>query len=165
MLQITRFLTCEKLKGKLMNVSVSIDINASAQEVWRVITDIEHSPNTINGIEKIEILQQPTDSLIGLKWRETRTMFGKEATEVMWITDAMENKYYQTRAESHGSVYISKLMITQANAGIVLSMVFDGQAQSFGARLMYGVMGFMLKNATKKALMQDLQDIKRAVEN
>jgi uncharacterized membrane protein len=151
-------------KGQTMNVSVDIKIDAPAEKVWRLITDIENSSTTISGIDKIEILQQPTDGLVGLKWRETRTMFGKEATEVMWITDAAENEFYQTRAESHGSIYISKLTITQADNGVVLSMGFDGQAQSFGAKLMYGLMGFMFKNATKKALKKDLEDIKTAVE-
>jgi hypothetical protein len=43
-------------------------------------------------------------------------------------------------------------------------MTFSGEAQTFGARLMSATMGRLFKNATKKALMQDLNDIKAAVE-
>ncbi|MBD3419041.1 MAG: hypothetical protein GF398_02875 [Chitinivibrionales bacterium] len=147
-----------------MRISVSVTINASKEDVWNVITGIEQSAETISGIEKIEILEKPESGLVGLKWRETRTLFGKTATEVMWITDAAEPQYYQTRAESHGSVYQSKLSIAQQDNGVGLSMDFNGTPQTFGARLMYALMGFMFKGATEKALKRDLDDIKAAVE-
>jgi hypothetical protein len=43
-------------------------------------------------------------------------------------------------------------------------MEFTGQPQTFGAKIMGALMGSMMKNATKKALMKDLEDIKRAAE-
>ena len=147
-----------------MKVKVQISINASKESIWHVITNIENSTDTISGIEKIELLEQPADGIIGLKWRETRIMFGKTATEVMWITDAVENEFYQTRAESHGSIYISRLSISEGDGENRLTMEFKGEPQSFGAKLMYAITGFMFKGATQKALLQDLQDIKVAVE-
>lgn len=41
----------------------------------------------VSGIISLNILHQPEDGLVGLKWEETRKMFGKEASETMWITD------------------------------------------------------------------------------
>ena len=52
-----------------MNVEVQVDINGTKEDVWKVITDIENSTNTISGIEKIEILEKPADSFVGLKWQ------------------------------------------------------------------------------------------------
>ena len=118
-----------------------------------------------SGIENVEILEHPKDSLVGLKWIETRTMFGKTATETMWVTEAEENHYYQTRAENHGAIYISRLEITEENGQNFLSMSFDGQAQSFGARIMSVIFGFLMKGATKKMIQQDLEDIKKVVES
>ena len=63
----------------------------------------------ISGIEKIEVLEKPSHGLVGLKWEETRIMFGKTAIEIMWITEAEDNSHYQTRAEHRNVVYISKL--------------------------------------------------------
>ena len=85
-----------------MKINVDIVINGSNEKVWEVIADIEHSPEVISGIEQVEVLEKPADGLVGLKWKETRTMFGKTATEVMWITDVEEGTSYSTRAESHG---------------------------------------------------------------
>ena len=69
-----------------MVTKVEVTINGSKEDVWNMITDIENSSKTITGIEQIEILEKPGDGLVGLKWRETRTLFGRTATEIMWIT-------------------------------------------------------------------------------
>jgi len=148
-----------------MNVEVQVEINGTKENVWKVITDIENSTNTIRGIEKIEVLEKPADGIVGLKWRETRTMFGRTATEVMWITDAVENQYYKTRAESHGAVYVTTLKIMDAGENVRLSMNFEGKPQTFGAKIMSALTSGMAKKATQEALMQDLMDIKARVEN
>jgi hypothetical protein len=45
----------------------------------------------ISSILKITILNKPANDLVGLKWEETREMFGKEAMETIWITDSVDN--------------------------------------------------------------------------
>ena len=147
-----------------MKVQAKVCIDGTKENIWQVITDIEGSKKTIGAIEEIEILEKPVSGLSGLKWRETRTMFGKTATEVMWITDVKENEYYQTRAESHGAIYISRLQIEEQDNKTFLTMKFDGQAQSLMAKIMSVSMGFLFKNATQKALQKDLEDIKTVVE-
>ena len=147
-----------------MKVQAKVCIDGTKEEIWQVITDIEGSEKTIGAIEDIEILERPASELVGLKWRETRTMFGKTATEVMWITDAKENDCYQTRAESHGAIYISKLQIEEQEDETCLTMTFDGQAQSLMAKIMSVATGFLFKSATQKALQKDLEDIKAAVK-
>ncbi len=71
-----------------MKFKVETTIDASTDKVWDVITDIKNSVNVISGIEKIEILESGSTDLVGLKWQETRTVFGKTALETMWITEA-----------------------------------------------------------------------------
>jgi Polyketide cyclase / dehydrase and lipid transport len=147
-----------------MNMHMSITINGSKEETWKVITDIEGSVNTIKGIKQIEILEKPDKGFIGLKWRETRTMFGQTATEVMWITDSVENEYYKTRAESHGAVYTTKMEISGEGGIIDLTMSFNAEIISFLSKLVSALTGWMFKGSMKKAIMEDLNDIKSAVE-
>jgi carbon monoxide dehydrogenase subunit G len=147
-----------------MVFSVEVTIKGSREEVWKVITDIENSHRTITGIETIEILEKPTDGLVGLKWQETRTLFGRTATEIMWITDVEENESYKTRAESHGAVYITSLVLSEDDHQTRLTMEFDGVPQTLSAKLMAATIGRFFSKATKDALMQDLVDIKTAVE-
>ncbi len=147
-----------------MKIEVQTDIAGSKEDVWRVITDIDGCADTIRGIEKIEILERPDSGLVGLKWRETRKMFGKIATEIMWITDVKEHEYYQTRAESHGSVYVSTLSIAERDSGVTLTMRFGATPQTLASKIMSATLGRMFKGATVKAVREDLHDVKVAVE-
>lgn len=147
-----------------MKVHAQVSIHASNQAVWNTITDIKNAPSRISAIQKVEILEQPPSGLVGLKWRETRTMFGKTATEVMWITKAVENSYYETRAESHGAIYVSRLSVEEHQGNSLLIMDFSGEPQTKGTKLMMALMGWMVVGASRKAVQKDLEDIKKAVE-
>jgi hypothetical protein len=140
-------------------------IDGSREKIWKVITDISHASENINAIEKVEILEMPPEGIVGLKWRETRTLFGKSASEVMWITEAVKNEYYKTRAESHGSVYTTQLSISGSGTHHVLTMEFESEARTIGGKLMAVIFGMIFKNATKKAFISDLLDIKKVVES
>lgn len=148
-----------------MKLSVDIEINVPKEKVWKVITDIENSVNTISGIEKIEILNKPKDSVVGLKWKETRTVFGKTATETMWITEAKENNFYKTRAESNGAIYQTSLKISEKENISFLAMEFSSKAISLKGKIMAFVFGAILKKSMKKLIYKDLVDIKTSVEN
>jgi len=148
-----------------MNVTVFTEIDGSIKDVWRVITDIENCQNVISGIKKISILNKPEKGLVGLKWEETREMFGKEAMETMWITESTKNEHYSTRAESHGAVYITTVSLKE-NAGLtLLTMSFSGEPQSLMAKVLSFMMSPFINGSIRKALAVDLQDIKVHVES
>ena len=147
-----------------MSLMATEKIQAPRERVWEIITDIEHAAETITGITALTVLERPATGVIGLKWKETRVMFGKEAEETMWITGAEENQWYETRAESHGAIYKSRFDIRDAGDGVELTMSFDSTPVSFFARVM-NVMAFLFAGAMKKACQKDLQDIKRRAES
>jgi hypothetical protein len=148
-----------------MFVEAQVTINGSKAAVWAAITDIENASKTISGIENIEVVEKPPNGLVGLRWRETRMLFGKPATAEKWITDAAENAFYKTRAESDGFVFLSTMSISESSSGIMtLTSSHDSQPQSIVARLMSIPMGLLFKGVARKAILQDLNDIKSAVE-
>ena len=108
-----------------MEVTADIEIAKSKKEVWTTITDIKNCANYISGIIDIQLLTQPEEGLVGLKWKETREFFGKEASEIMWITDSVETEYYCTRAESHGSIYTTKLSLGEFEGKTTLTRLFQ----------------------------------------
>ncbi|NVJ50122.1 MAG: SRPBCC family protein [Gammaproteobacteria bacterium] len=148
-----------------MEVSTAIDINAKPQQVWAAISNIEQAAEMISAIKSITVLEQPTTGIVGLKWSETRVMFGKEATEVMWITEAQEPNYYQTCAQSHGSIYISRLTIDSTPEGSRLTFSFTGQPQTWLAKILSMLMKPLIRKSMIQALNNDLADIKHFVEN
>ena len=148
-----------------MKVTVDIEINKAKALVWSAITDIENSPKMISGITGVKIVEQPEDGIVGLKWEETRLMFSKEAVETMWITEAIENEYYNTRAENHGAVYITKLSLSERGSNTLLAMTFTGEVQSGFFKIISAVMGLLVKGSMKKMLNKDLEDIKKYIES
>jgi uncharacterized protein YndB with AHSA1/START domain len=147
-----------------MIVEVQVSIRASREAVWRAITDIEGSAKFVRGIEKIEVVERPEGRLVGLRWRETRIFFGKPATVEKTITDAAPGESYATRAEDDGCVYLSTLRIAGSGDGVTLTSVHESRARGFVARMMLPVMGLFFKGVARKALLQDLEDFKAAVE-
>jgi hypothetical protein len=146
-----------------MIVEARVTINASKAAVWAAITNIENASEIISGIEKVEVVEKPANGLVGLKWRETRMLFGEPATVEKWITDAAENEFYKTRAESDGMVFLTTNRISESSDGITLTSSHDSRPQGFVTRLKSLPMG-LFKGVVKKAILQDLNDIKSAVE-
>src|SRR5436853_7558531 len=95
-----------------MLVEAHVTINGSKAAVWAAITDIENAAEILSGVEKIEVVEKPANGLVGLKWRETRMLFGKPATVEKWITEAAENEFYKTRAEESGFVFVTTIRIS-----------------------------------------------------
>ena len=91
-------------------------------------------------------------------------LFGKPATVEKWITDAAENKFYKTKAEDGGFVFLTTKSISESSGGITLTESHESKPQGIVAKLMSIPMGFLFKGVAKKALLQDLNDIKAAVE-
>jgi hypothetical protein len=147
-----------------MLVEAQATINGSKAAVWAAITDIENAAEIISGIENIEVVEKPANGLAGLRWRETRMLFGKPATAEKRITEAAENEFYKTRAESDGFIFLTTTSISQSGSGVALTSSHDSQPQGIVARLMSIPMGLLFKGVAKKAILQDLNDIKSVVE-
>jgi hypothetical protein len=147
-----------------MIVEAQVTINGSKAATWAAITNIANASEIISGIENIEVLEKPANGLVGLKWRETRMLFGKPATAEKWITDAAENEFYTTRAEDNGFVFISTMSISESAGGMTLTSSHETKPQGIVAKLQSIPMGLLFKGVAKKALLQDLNDIKSAVE-
>jgi len=147
-----------------MALLVKQEITASRERVWDIITDIENSANTISAITDLTVLERPESGLLGFKWTETRTMFGRDASETMWITAVEDGKWYEASAASHGAEYLSRLEIQDAGDAVELSMSFQATPISLLARIM-SISSVLFYGSMKKAFLQDLQDIKRVAES
>lgn len=146
-----------------MAITVSEKINAPRERVWDLITDSDVWVDNISGIKSVEVLEKPASGVVGLKWREKRELFGKEATETMWVTAAETGHWYETNALNHGMAYTTRLSVAELGDGTTLTMTFDAKPTTLTARLMMPI-SMMFNGAVRKALQQDLSDIKLAAE-
>jgi len=146
-------------------IQVSRQVKAPAPVVWKIITDLEGSVDTISAIEKVEILAGGPDFGVGTKWRETRTMFGRQATEEMEVVEVTEGESYVVIARPESANYRTVMSILPTGeTACVLSMEFGANPKGTVTRFMGATMGKMFASATKKALQADLDDIAAAAE-
>ena len=150
-------------KGINVKISVQSPVNASAQALFSVVTDLENCARIVSGITDCEVL---TDGPVGegTRWRETRVMFGREATEEMEITAFDPPRSYEVSADSHGTRYVTTITVSDNGDTSILEYSFTGTPHSFVAKLMTPL-GWFMKGATRKALEQHVADLKKAAES
>ncbi|MFF9341073.1 MULTISPECIES: SRPBCC family protein [unclassified Streptomyces] len=147
-------------------VVVERRVAASPGRVWESITDLPDLPRVLSGVQRVEVLTEGGFG-VGTRWRETRRMLGKEATEEMTVTECEPPDRYVTVADSHGTHYVSELSLrADGPEASVLRMTFSarpahGRRRSPVARLLarFGA------RAVSKALAKDLDELARAVES
>jgi hypothetical protein len=142
-------------------------INAPPEAVFAAASDFPNAPQRIRGIKKMEMLTQGPVGM-GTRFRETRVMFGREATETMEVVDFQPGRSYTLRANNCGCEYRTVVSVRPAAAaggGSQITFDFMGTPLTFGAKVMGTLMGWMIKGACVKAIRQDLADLKAKVEN
>ncbi len=148
-----------------MGMSCSTDrhIAAPPDACWAILADLDRWGQTISAIKSVEKLTEgPVGP--GTKFRETRIMFGREATEVMTIDEFQPPHRMTFLAESHGSKYFSEMRFEPDAGGTRATIAFRAEPQSVGAKVMGVLMGPMMKGSILKAFDADLADMQRAAE-
>lgn len=148
----------------MRSVRVEVRIEAPAERVFALSTDIPRFGEVVGGIERIELL---TDGPVGpgTRWRETRVMHGRRATEEMGITAFDPPRTVTIEADSHGAHYVSTYHFTPEGGGTRVALEFAAHPRSLMSRLMTAVLGRVMLSSVRKALEADLRDVKRAAEN
>jgi len=147
-----------------MQIKTTISVSAPVKEVFKAFSDLSKAADLIEGIQEIEVLEGPAMMAVGTKWRETREMFGKTATEVMWVTELEVNKRYIVEAQSHGTTYRSEYVFKEKDGDTVVEMVFAGTPVSLVSKILGTLMFPLFAGATKNALYQDMADLKKHLE-
>jgi hypothetical protein len=146
-----------------MRIAVEILINAPRDRVFAVMADIPAWPRRIQAIERIDML---TDGpvAVGTRFRETRQMFGRTASEEMTVAEFIAGERMVFIAESHGTRYRATHVLTGAGTGGTrLSLDFEGKPTTLLARLTTPL-AWLLAGHVRRQLVADLADLKRAAE-
>ncbi|MGP1309671.1 MAG: SRPBCC family protein [Phycisphaerales bacterium] len=149
-----------------MQIACSEYIAAPPEQVFAMSSDVERWPETVSAITKTEILTPGRDAKVGVGtvFRETRIMFGKEASETMTIARFEPPRGYTFTASSHGCNYETTFTFTPEGPGTRVDMHFKGEPQTFMSKVMGAVMAPMLKGTMVKCIRKDLLDMKQTLE-
>jgi carbon monoxide dehydrogenase subunit G len=156
--------TCEDVPAApdedLVDLLVTREIAAPQTQVWAIVTDLEATPTTLSGVDRVERLDDSDGFGVGTRWRETRTMFGKQATEEMAVTAIEPPRTYTVVAEHGTTTYTSVISVEAvSDARSSLTMRFHASTSSVVGRLLAATVGRAFAGATRKALQRDLDDI------
>lgn len=142
-----------------MGFQVSRWMAASPDAVFEACADFAGAAQRVDAIEQVEML---TDGPVGVGTRflETRTMFGKAATEEMEVTQFEPGKSYTLEADSCGSHFVSRLDFVPEGEGCRVTMDMQARPLTLMAKLMSPMCWFM-GGMMKRCLEQDLADVER----
>ena len=146
-----------------MSLTVSRHIDAAPSDVFEALTDLHRWPETVSAITKVEVLTDGPMN-VGTRFRETRIMFKREATEEMEVVEFVPGRRYMTTAESHGSRYRSEVRVVPDGSGSTVEMEFRGEPVSFMSKVLSPVCGVLFGGALRKCVEGDLDDIKAFIE-
>ena len=149
-----------------MQLDLSRHVAADPHTVWEVLTDIPDAHRTLSGVVAVELLTagpyQP-----GLRWRETRKMFGIKATEEMMVLTAEPPHSTTLVAQNGGTEYRTVFTITpDADGGSTLRMRFGAETAHAPAvsRVVTALTGRFAEKSARRTMEQDLADIAAEAE-
>lgn len=147
-------------------ISLTQHVNAPADKVWAVISDIPGSAATLSGIDAIQMLSDGPYGE-GTRWKETRTMMGRSETVEMWVSKADAPRSTTVKALQGGADYTSRFTLTDRDGGTDLTMTFDADMvnPSRMSKLALALFGKLGMRITRKALAKDLAEIAAKAES
>lgn len=146
-----------------MKFEQSVHVAAPVDEVFARSSDIPWWPKAIPAITRTEVLD-PGPLRPGVRFRETRAMFGREHTEQMTVHAWAPPGRWSFVAESHGCRFESEFVLEQEGTGTKLTLAFESTPVTTLAR----VMAFLMRPMAKKVLAScaaDLEHLRQAIES
>ena len=145
-----------------MQIAVECFVEAPPDAAFSAAIDISNWPRFISGVQSVELLT-PGPVAAGTRFRETRSMFGRQASEDMTLAQIEPPRRFLLTAFNHGTAYRAEHLFAPEAAGTRMTLVFDGQPAALLARL-FAPLGWLFRGTIKRQLELDLADLKREAE-
>ena len=142
--------------------TVSQTVAAPPAEVFAACADFAGAPDRIADIIRVEVLT-PGPVGVGTRFKETRKMFGKEATETMEVVAFDPPRGYELWAVNCGTEYLTRFAFTPEGAGTRVGVDFRARPVRWWA---WGFvpLAYLMGGMIRKLLARDVDQIRAAVE-
>ena len=145
-----------------MRITVQLKIDAPPDVAFALVADIPGWPRVISGIQSVDMLT-PGPVAVGTRFRETRLMFGRQATEEMTVAEIEAPRRLILTAFNHGTAYRAEHLFEAHGGGTKLELAFEGRPVTLLARLL-APLGLLFRGTVKRQLAADLADLAREAE-
>lgn len=146
------------------SMTSELQIDASPDRVFAAMIDFDGYQHWMNGFVGVEKLTEGPFG-VGTEWRETRRMFGREASEVFEVTaceapSRLGLRVDGKRGASRKGEYRFEYVLSPEGTGTRVRL--NGQIDMPG--WFAGLMARMFVGMFKKAIDKDMQALKQHVE-
>lgn len=136
---------------------VTRELAASPHEIFRAITNLDDAGSWMPGLVRIDRLGAPGALEVGSRWRETRRLFGKEASEEFEVVELTPPSRVRlrvdgTRGASGAGEHLFSYTLMPTVLGTLVTL--DGEIRGLGGVM--SVMGRVLSSVYKRACARDL---------
>ena len=136
---------------------VTRELAASPHEVFRTMTNLDDAGKWMPGFVGIQRLGTPGELAVGSRWRETRRMFGKEASEEFEVVELSPPTKLRLRVDgSRGASGTGEYLFTYTLVPTVLGTLVTLDGEIRGLAGVMGVMGRVFSGVYKRACARDL---------
>jgi uncharacterized protein YndB with AHSA1/START domain len=146
----------------MATVKVSNQFAAPVDQVFRYFADVEHAPEHVSGIRRIEMLNTGPFGL-GTRWRETRDVFDIPDSAEMEVTAFERNRTYTITHHKAGVRIDSVFWFEPSDGGTMVSVEFELD----GGGLPPGILAplnWAIAGKVRDVLGHDLADLKKSLE-
>ena len=143
----------------MSRITVTRSIEAPVETVFQTVSDISNFRKAIPHITDVQFLTDQRSG-VGTRFRETRSMKGRQHATELEVTEYQPNDRVRMVADSHGTVWDTVFEVVPNGSGADLSMVMDARAYKLIPKLLNPLM----KGFVAKAVEADMDAVKSYCE-
>ena len=143
-----------------MQIAVECFVEPPPDAAFSTAIDISNWPRFISGVQSVVELLTPGPLAARTRFRETRSMFGQQAIEVMALAQVEPPRRFLFTAFDHGTAYRAEHLFTPEAAG---TLIFESRPATVLARL-FAPLGWLFVGTLQRRLEGDLADLKLEAE-
>ena len=133
------------------------ELAASPSEVFHALSSPDEAADWMPGLVRLERLGSHGPVTVGSRWRETRRMLGKEASEEFEVTEFAPPTRIAFRVDgTRGSSGAGEYRYTYSLAPTVIGTLVTLDAEIHGLTGVMGAMGRVFSGVFKRACTKDL---------
>ena len=145
-----------------MRMSVETLIDAPPHGVFAILADLHAWPSVISAIAGGHAPRRAV--AVGTRFRETREMFGRKATEEMTVAEIEPPRRLILTAFNHGTAYRVEHLLAAEGTGTRVTLAFEGRPVATPRRGCCCRLACSFRGTVRRQLASDLADLGREAE-
>ena len=140
-------------------VQTTREINAPLERVFKTIATIGEFSQAVPGILRVEFLTDQHYG-VGTRFRETRSMNGKQVATELEVTELEENHSIRMVSDAGGTIWDTVFTTEQRGDQVLMNMLMDARPYQIFSKLMTPIILGMVR----KAVEGDMDCVKQYCE-